>query len=42
MKASADIIGTNCGNGCERMINIVKAIRKIVNFITTARDGKLA
>jgi 5-methyltetrahydrofolate--homocysteine methyltransferase len=24
----ADIIGTNCGNGIERMIEIVKAMRK--------------
>ena len=26
--AGADIIGTNCGNGMERMIDIVKEIRK--------------
>ena len=25
--AGADIIGTNCGNGCERMIDIVKDLR---------------
>jgi len=25
--AGADIIGTNCGNGCERMIEIVKELR---------------
>jgi len=27
IKAGADIIGTNCGNGIERMIDIVKAMR---------------
>ena len=27
--AGADIIGTNCGNGIERMIEIVKEIRKV-------------
>lgn len=32
MEAGADIIGTNCGNGFERMIDIVKEIR------TTAPD----
>jgi 5-methyltetrahydrofolate--homocysteine methyltransferase len=26
--AGADIIGTNCGNGCERMIDIVKQLRE--------------
>ncbi len=29
VKAGADIIGTNCGNGMERMIDIVKEIRGI-------------
>ncbi len=29
MEAGADIIGTNCGNGFERMIDIVKEIRTI-------------
>ena len=28
LEAGADIIGTNCGNGIERMIEIVKEIRK--------------
>jgi 5-methyltetrahydrofolate--homocysteine methyltransferase len=27
LEAGADIIGTNCGNGMERMIDIVKEIR---------------
>jgi 5-methyltetrahydrofolate--homocysteine methyltransferase len=27
MEAGADIIGTNCGNGMERMIEIVKRLR---------------
>ena len=30
MEAGADIIGTNCGNGFERMIDIVKEIRTTV------------
>ncbi len=29
VEAGADIIGTNCGNGIERMIEIVKEIRKV-------------
>lgn len=29
IKAGADVIGTNCGNGIERMIDIVKAIRTV-------------
>ena len=29
MEAGADIIGTNCGNGFERMIDIVKEIRTV-------------
>lgn len=29
IKAGADIIGTNCGNGMERMIDIVKEIRNV-------------
>jgi len=29
IEAGADVIGTNCGNGFEQMIEIVKAIRKI-------------
>ena len=29
MEAGADIIGTNCGNGFERMIDIVKEIRSV-------------
>jgi 5-methyltetrahydrofolate--homocysteine methyltransferase len=29
MEAGADIIGTNCGNGIERMIEIVKAMRTV-------------
>jgi 5-methyltetrahydrofolate--homocysteine methyltransferase len=29
VKAGADIIGTNCGNGMENMIPIVEAIRKV-------------
>jgi 5-methyltetrahydrofolate--homocysteine methyltransferase len=29
IKAGADIIGTNCGNGIERMIEIVKEMRKV-------------
>ncbi len=29
MEAGANIIGTNCGNGFERMIDIVKEIRKV-------------
>jgi 5-methyltetrahydrofolate--homocysteine methyltransferase len=29
IKAGADIIGTNCGNGIERMIDIVKAMRTV-------------
>ena len=28
-EAGADIIGTNCGNGCEQMIEIVRAIRRV-------------
>jgi 5-methyltetrahydrofolate--homocysteine methyltransferase len=28
-EAGADIIGTNCGNGFEQMINIVRAIRRV-------------
>jgi 5-methyltetrahydrofolate--homocysteine methyltransferase len=32
-EAGADIIGTNCGNGFDQMIEIVKAIRKIDNEI---------
>ena len=30
LEAGADIIGTNCGNGIERMIEIVKVMRKAV------------
>ena len=30
LKAGADIIGTNCGNGFERMIDIVKEIRTAI------------
>jgi len=29
LEAGADIIGTNCGNGIERMIDIVKALRAV-------------
>ena len=29
VKAGADIVGTNCGNGIERMIEIVKEMRKV-------------
>lgn len=29
VKAGADVIGTNCGNGIERMIDIVKAMRTV-------------
>lgn len=29
IKAGADIIGTNCGNGMERMIEIVKEMRSV-------------
>ncbi len=29
LEAGADIIGTNCGNGIERMIEIVKVMRKV-------------
>jgi len=29
VEAGADIIGTNCGNGIERMVEIVKEIRKV-------------
>ncbi|MEW5815553.1 MAG: homocysteine S-methyltransferase family protein [Spirochaetota bacterium] len=29
MKAGADIVGTNCGNGFERMIDIVTAMREV-------------
>jgi 5-methyltetrahydrofolate--homocysteine methyltransferase len=29
LEAGADIIGTNCGNGIERMIEIVKAMRTV-------------
>jgi 5-methyltetrahydrofolate--homocysteine methyltransferase len=29
LEAGADIIGTNCGNGFERMIDIVKEIRSV-------------
>jgi 5-methyltetrahydrofolate--homocysteine methyltransferase len=29
IEAGADIIGTNCGNGIERMIDIVKAMRAV-------------
>jgi len=32
-QSGADIIGTNCGNGFEKMIDIVKEIRKIDNDI---------
>jgi len=28
-EAGADIIGTNCGNGFEQMIEIVRAIRRV-------------
>lgn len=30
IEAGADVIGTNCGNGIERMIDIVKAMRAVV------------
>jgi 5-methyltetrahydrofolate--homocysteine methyltransferase len=30
IEAGADIIGTNCGNGMERMVDIVKAMREAV------------
>lgn len=33
MEAGANIIGTNCGNGFERMIDIVKEIRKVSSDI---------
>lgn len=33
LEAGADIIGTNCGNGFERMIDIVKEIRTISNEV---------
>ncbi len=33
LKAGADIIGTNCGNGFERMIDIVKEIRTAVHDV---------
>ena len=33
MEAGADIIGTNCGNGFERMIDIVKEIRTVSSDI---------
>ncbi len=33
MEAGADIIGTNCGNGFERMIDIVKEIRSVAPSI---------
>ena len=29
VEAGADIVGTNCGNGMERMIEIVKEIRTV-------------
>ena len=29
VKAGADIVGTNCGNGIERMVEIVKEMRKV-------------
>jgi 5-methyltetrahydrofolate--homocysteine methyltransferase len=33
LEAGADIIGTNCGNGFERMIDIVKEIRTVSSDI---------
>jgi 5-methyltetrahydrofolate--homocysteine methyltransferase len=49
-KAGADIIGTNCGNGIESMVDIVKAIKKETNRFIIAepnaglpelKDGKI-
>jgi len=42
-EAGADVIGTNCGNGFDQMIEIVKAIRKVDNstpVLVHANAGK--
>lgn len=42
-EAGADVIGTNCGNGFDEMIEIVKAIRKVDNLtpvLVHANAGK--
>jgi 5-methyltetrahydrofolate--homocysteine methyltransferase len=42
-EAGADVIGTNCGNGFDQMIEIVRAIRKADNFtplLVHANAGK--
>jgi 5-methyltetrahydrofolate--homocysteine methyltransferase len=33
IEAGADIVGTNCGNGIERMIDIVKAMRAVASDV---------
>ena len=42
-EAGADVIGTNCGNGFDQMIEIVRAIRKADNstpLLVHANAGK--
>lgn len=49
-EAGADVIGTNCGNGMDNMINIAREMRKLTQLplivqsnagIPTIKDGKL-
>ena len=37
--AGADVIGTNCGNGIENMIEVVKELRKFTNKPIWARPN---